>query len=64
MSPTGWAVANTLRNNGQREQAKEMQERIMGGDCHSYDEALNIIGEYVNITGQDEPEMDMTMGGL
>lgn len=24
-----------------------MQDRIMGGDCHSYEEALGIIGEYV-----------------
>ena len=59
-------AANTLRNHGQLEQAKEMQERITGGGCHSYDEALNIIGEYVNITGQDapEPEMGMKMGGM
>ena len=24
-----------------------MQSRIMGGSCHSYKEALGIIGEYV-----------------
>ncbi len=24
-----------------------MQERIMGGSCHSYEEALGIISEYV-----------------
>ena len=24
-----------------------MQNRIMGGDCHSYEEALGIISEYV-----------------
>ncbi len=24
-----------------------MQDRIMGGDCHSYEEALGIISEYV-----------------
>ena len=28
-------------------EAKEMQTRIMGGDCHSYAEALGIISEYV-----------------
>lgn len=25
-------------------------------ECGSYDEALGIIGEYVNITSEDEPE--------
>ena len=29
------------------DEAKEMQNRIMGGDCHSYEEALRIISEYV-----------------
>ena len=28
-------------------EAKEMQDRIMGGDCRSYEEALRIISEYV-----------------
>ena len=28
-------------------EAKEMQDRIMGRDCHSYEEALGIISEYV-----------------
>ena len=28
-------------------EAKEMQERIMGGRCRSYEEALGIISEYV-----------------
>lgn len=38
-----------------------MTERITG--CGSYDEALGIIGEYVNITGEDETEnMDEGMG--
>ena len=27
-----------------------MTQRITGGNCHSYDEALCIIGEYVQIT--------------
>ena len=28
-------------------EAKEMQTRIMGGECRSYEEALSIISEYV-----------------
>ena len=42
------AVASqALRQNGMTAEAKEMQDRIMGGDCHSYEEALGIISEYV-----------------
>ena len=37
-------ASRTLRQCGE---AKEMQNRIMGGDCHSYEEALGIISEYV-----------------
>ena len=47
-------AARTLRHNGLAEQATEMTERITG--CGSYDEALGIIGEYVNITGEDDSE--------
>jgi hypothetical protein len=47
-------AARTLRHNGLAAQATEMTERITG--CGSYDEALGIIGEYVNITGEDESE--------
>ena len=36
------------------EQATEMTNRIH--ECGSYDEALRIIGEYVNITGSEESE--------
>ena len=43
-------AARTLRQNGLDEQAKEMQERIMGGKCGSYYSALNVIGEYVRIS--------------
>ena len=53
-------ASRTLRQNGQAEEAKEMQRRITGGDCHSYYDALGIIGEYVNITGQEE-EMEQTL---
>ncbi len=47
-------AARTLRHNGLAEQATEMTCRIH--ECGSYDEALGIIGEYVNITGEDESE--------
>lgn len=53
-------AARTLRRNGLAEQASEMTGRIH--ECGSYDEALCIIGEYVNITGEDETE-DMDKGG-
>ena len=56
-------AARTLRQNGLQEQAKEMQERIMGGECGDYYAALNVIGEYVNITEKPEQEMGgMTFG--
>ena len=42
------AVASqALRQNGMTAEAKELQNRIMGRDCHSYEEALGIISEYV-----------------
>ena len=40
-------ASRTLRQNGMTAESKEMQNRIMGGDCHSYEEALGIISEYV-----------------
>lgn len=40
-------ASRTLRENGLSEEAKEMRERITSSG--SYDEALCIIGEYVNI---------------
>ena len=58
-------AARTLRKNGLTEQATEMTERITA--CGSYDEALCIIGEYVNITGDYESEDidgEITMGGI
>ena len=55
-------ASRTLRENGLEAQAKEMQERIMGGGCHDYSAALNVIGEYVNITGPEESGMEM--GGM
>ena len=50
-------ASRTLRDHGMPEQAKEMAERIRASG--SYDEALNIIGEYVNITSAGESDMDM-----
>ena len=50
-------ASRTLRDHGMPEQAKEMSERIRASG--SYDEALNIIGEYVNITSAGESDMDM-----
>ena len=44
-------AARTLKDNDMRDQASEMQQRIM--NSYSYDEALCIIGEYVNITSVD-----------
>ena len=55
-------AARTLRENGLDDQAREMRERIMDGDCQSYETALGIIGEYVNIT--EAQEQDMSMGGM
>lgn len=45
-------ASNTLKRNGQSENAKKMSERVMSsGD---YNQALSIIGEYVNITSVSE----------
>lgn len=41
------AASRTLREHGMDAQAKEMCDRITGGNCHSYHEALCIISEYV-----------------
>ena len=40
-------VSRVLRKNGMTAEFKEMQDRVMGGDCRSYEEALGIISEYV-----------------
>lgn len=41
-------ASRTLKRNGMSDEAKEMTERITNGSVNYY-EALNIIGEYVNI---------------
>ena len=53
-------ASETLRENGMQEQAEEMRNRIFR--CPSYDSALSIIGDYVNITSAHQEEcMDMEM---
>ena len=53
-------ASGTLRKNGMQEQAEEMRNRIF--QCQSYDSALSIIGDYVNITSaHQEVCMDMEM---
>lgn len=57
-------ASKTLRQNGMADEAVEMRDRIRESD--SYDKALCIIGEYVNITGDDTDEdidegMDMSL---
>ena len=51
-------------NNGLEEQADEMRERIMGGERATCCEALDVIGEYVNITGPDDQKEAIQMGGI
>lgn len=47
-------ASRTLNRNGMQEESKEMSNRIF--NSHSYDEALNIIGEYVEIVSEEEME--------
>ena len=49
-------ASRVLRDHGMGEQAKEMVERIKSSG--SYDEALNIIGEYVKITSTEDMDID------
>ena len=53
-------VAKTLKRNGVSAEASEMTEKVFNSG--SYDEALGIIGEYVNVTSVDDPNEDMEMG--
>lgn len=58
-------ASRTLRRNDMVDEAKEMCDRIRASG--SYDEALCIIGEYVNITGpsdMSEESDDMKFGGM
>ena len=47
-------ASETLRENGMQEQSEEMRSRIF--QCQSYDSALSIIGDYVNITNANQKE--------
>ena len=47
-------ASEALRENGMQEQAEEMRGRIF--QCQSYDSALSIIGDYVNITNANQKE--------
>ena len=53
-------AGQTLRQHGMEEQAREMFQRVT--QCQSYESALNIISDYVNITSAEQTEMmDMEM---
>ena len=47
-------ASRTLKEHGMSEEAKQMQKEIT--QCESYGAALNVIGQYVNITSVDEEE--------
>lgn len=53
-------ASRTLRQNDMADQAKEMCDRVYSSG--SYGEALCIIGDYVNITGDDDLDEDMDNG--
>ena len=53
-------ATRTLKEHGMEEQAREMRSRIM--ESGSYDKALVIIGDYVNITSIDEADEDFGEG--
>ena len=53
-------ATRTLDENGMEAEAKEMRERIHAAD--SYYKALDIIGEYVNITSVDDGMNDSDFG--
>jgi len=48
-------ASRLLRENGQRDRSKEMCERVYG--CHSYNDALDIISEYVETELSDPDHM-------
>lgn len=49
-------ASRTLKDSGMKEKATEMRQRVM--DSGSYDNALCIIGEYVNVTSVDDDESE------
>lgn len=56
-------AARTLRHHGLSDQAEELRERITGGECATYYEALGVIEEYVHITVPAQ-EAAMMPGGM
>lgn len=50
-------ASRTLKTNGMSEEAKEMVEKIET-TAKSYDEALNIMSDYVEIVGEEDMEED------
>lgn len=50
-------ASRTLKRNGMQEEATEMINRITS-NAKSYDEAIMIIDEYVDITSKEEMEED------
>lgn len=49
-------ASRTLKRNGMQEEAKEMCEKITSSG--SYDQALAIISDYVEVTSREEIEED------
>ena len=47
-------ASRTLKDNGMKKESDEMRQRVM--DSGNYNNALCIIGEYVNITSVDDDE--------
>ena len=52
-------ASRTLKRNGLTSEANEMTSKAYKSG--SYEEALGIIGEYVNITSVDDPDEDMDL---
>ena len=52
-------ASRTLKRNGMSAEASEMTKKVFGSS--SYEEALGIIGEYVNITSVDDPDEDFNL---
>ena len=50
-------TSKTLKRNGLSTEASEMTDKVFNSG--SYEEALSIIGEYVNITSVDDPGLSM-----
>ena len=53
-------ASRTLREHGFSQQANEMAQKVF--ESSSYEEALNVLGDYVNITSaKEEAHMDLQM---